>query len=54
MQEMISNNVKCQKPDEKLKLIIYYQSASIKALVMRNNQAPMPAPLQQTNLIYEY
>ena len=51
---MIKNNVKCVKRLDKLKLIIYYKSATTKSLVMRNNQAPPSPALQQTNLIYEY
>ena len=54
LQDMISNNVKCVKERDKLKLIIYYKSATTKALLMRNNQAPPSPALQQTNLIYEY
>ena len=51
---MIKNNVRCVKNEDKLKLIIYYQSATTRGLVMRNNQAPPCPALQQTNLIYEY
>ena len=54
LQAIIQNNVKCVNNKDNLKLIIYYQSATSKSLVMRNNQAPMTPPMQQTNLIYEY
>ena len=54
MQEIIGNNVKCTKIDDKLKLVIYYKSATTKTLVMKNNQAPSPPELKQTNLVYEY
>ena len=54
LQDMIRNNVKCVNEKDKLKLIIYYKSATTKGLLMRNNQAPPSPALQETNLIYEY
>ena len=54
MQTIITNNVRCKNPLDKIKLIIYYKSQTVTNLVMRNNQAPATPELQQNNLIYEY
>ena len=54
MQDIVYNNVKCTKTEDKLKLVIYYKSATTKTLIMKNNQAPPTPELQQTNLVYEY
>ena len=54
MHQIIKNNVRCKNQQNKLKFTIYYHSNDIKSLIMKNNQAPPPSILQQTNVIYEY
>ena len=54
MKNIVHSNVKCKNPNDSLKLIIYYKSATVKSLASRNNNSPPIPPLQQTDLIYEF
>ena len=54
IKTIVANNTSCIDPSDNLKLIVYYKSAKIPAIVTKNNQSP-PAPLlQQSDLVYEY
>ena len=54
MHQIVRNNVRCKLPNDKLKLTIYYHNNKTTSLFMKNNLAPQPSALQQTNVIYEY
>ena len=54
MKEIINRNVRCKQQNDRLKLVIYYKSATTKSLIMKNNQNTPPSKFQQCNLIYEY
>ena len=54
LTHIIYNNVTCQKPNTKVKLLIYYRNRKASSLVMRNNSSPPTAPLSQTGLVYEF
>ena len=54
LKNIISNNVKCNRETDKLQLIIYYKSNTIKNLVSRKNLTPKQPELKRTNVIYEY
>ena len=54
MKNIVYSNVKCKNPNDSLKMIIYYKSATVKSLASRNNNSPPIPPLQQTDLIYEF
>ena len=54
MKNIIYGNVKCKNPNDRLKLIIYYKSATVKSLASRNNNPPSTPPLHMTDLIYEF
>ena len=53
LKKIIKNNVKCVDQKSFLKLIIYYKNIRTSSLVMKNNPQ-VNAPLQKTNVIYEY
>ena len=54
LKQIVYSNTECTNPQDKLKLITYYQSTTTSTLIMKNNQTPPPPQLQRTNLIYEY
>ena len=54
IRHMIRNNMKCTNNKHQLHLIIYYKSPTVTSLITKNNTAPRPPPLKQTNVIYEY
>ena len=54
IKSIVTNNTSCIDSSDKLKLIIYYKSAKIPAIVTKNDQSPPVATLQQSDLVYEY
>lgn len=55
LKKIVSENVKCTKPNEKLNLIIYYKNQKTRNLIMKNSPYdPQKSDLQRTNVIYEY
>ena len=54
IRQIIRNNVRCIKPNDTLKLVIYSKNTTIKGLVSKNNQSPPPSDLQKTNVVYEF
>ena len=53
---MTRSNVKVTNPNanDRLKVIIYYQSIKTRNLVMKNNLSPKLRDLARTNLIYDF
>ncbi|XP_068242386.1 uncharacterized protein [Palaemon carinicauda] len=55
IKEIITNNVSPTDETTKVKLIIYYQTAKTRSLIMRNNPAPPDNdPLRKMNVVYSY
>ncbi|XP_068242387.1 uncharacterized protein [Palaemon carinicauda] len=55
IKEIITNNVSPTDETTKVKLIIYYQTAKTRSLIMRNNPAPPDNdPLRKMNIAYSY
>ena len=54
IKEIIKNNVKVINSNDKLKIIIYYQSIKTSNLVMKNNMSPKLRDLARTHLIYDF
>ena len=54
LRQIIRNNVRCYRPSDKLKLVVYYKSSSISSLITKNDQSPPISDLQKTNLVYEF
>ena len=49
---IVLNNSQCVEPGKKLNIIFYYKNIKSANLVMKNNMAPPPSTLQQTNAVY--
>jgi hypothetical protein len=54
LQEIVQRNVRCNSPDDRLKLIVYYTNKKVNQLVMCNNPNLKRDCLQQTNVVYEF
>ena len=54
IKEIINNNVKVINANDRLKVIIYYQSTKTRDLVMKNNMSPKLRDLARTHLIYDF
>ena len=54
IKEIINNNVRLINPNNRLKVIIYYQSIKTSNLVMKNNMSPKLRDLARTHLIYDF
>ena len=54
INQIVQNNVNCVHPGHKLKLIIYYKSATNSSLFMKNAQSPPVDDLQKINLVCGY
>ena len=52
IKNIVLNNSRCSDPDKKLNIVFYYKNIKSANLVMRNNMAPPPSTLQQTNVVY--
>ena len=53
IRQIKRNNVRWIKPNDSLKLVIYYKITTIKGLVSKNNHSPPPSDVQKTK-IYEF
>ena len=55
LKNIINNNVKCNRPNEKVNLIIYYKSRKTTSLIMKNDlTSSNDNEMQNTNLVYQY
>ena len=54
IKQLIKDNTHCIESDKRLDLIIYYKNMKTCNLVMKNNPAQKPEPLQQNNVVYEF
>jgi hypothetical protein len=54
IKSIISDNVQCVQPDDKLQLIIYYKNKKTSNFVMKNNLAPKRDDLRSTGVVYQY
>ena len=54
LKEIVYNNIKCNDPNDKANLIIYYNNRKSCNLIMRNNLAPPKPMLDCTNLVYAF
>ena len=54
IKDIVNNNVKCIDENKKLRIIFYYKNLKTHSLVMKNNLAPKPPVLQQSNVVYRF
>ena len=54
IKDLLQRNIQCISPNDKLNIICYYKNKRTCNLVMRNNLAPKPPPLQQTGTVYKF
>ena len=54
IKQIVNENVKCKKTEDRLKITVYYKSATTKSLIMKNNHNSPPSKFQECNLVYEY
>ena len=54
IRELVTRNVKCNDPNNKLNVIIYYKNLRTSNLIMKNNLTSDPSPLRQTNVVYKF
>ena len=54
IKDLLQRNIQCISPNDKLNIIFYYKNKRTCNLVMRNNLAPKPPPLQQTGTVYKF
>ena len=54
IKDIIKRNVNCTASNTKLKVIIYYNNIKSSNLVIKNNCAPRPTPLQSSNIVYKF
>ena len=54
LHDIISRNVTCTNPQNKLLLIIYYKNPRVLNLIMKNNLSQDPSFLKKTNVVYQY
>ena len=54
LKELIKNNTQCVDENSNINIIIYYKNWKTCNLVLKNNPAPKPDPIQQHNVIYEF
>ena len=54
IRNIVSGNVQCANPSEKLKLVIYYKPPRVSTLLSKNNQSPRLPNSKMSCLVYEY
>ena len=54
LQTIIKRNITPRNPSDKLKLTIYYKSASTRSLILRNNPSNDNSLLKRTHVLYHY
>ena len=54
LKSIVSRNVKCLLPEDRVNVVIYYKSARTSNLIMRNNLNAAHDKLKCTNVVYEY
>ena len=54
LKTIVKNNVKCSKPNEELKIQIYYKNMKTQSLIVCNNPHKEDNKLKWTNVIYQY
>ena len=54
LKELISSNIKCVNPNQRVNIIFYYKNRKTANLVMKNNLNANPSLLQQTNVVYSF
>jgi len=52
MKEIVANNIKTKKENEKLNLLIYYKNKKVSNLLMKNNFSSSNNMLKSTNVVY--
>lgn len=52
LNDIVKRNCRPNNPDDKVNLIIYYQSPRVSSLVMKNHLSEDPAILKKTNVVY--
>ena len=54
LHDIISRNVTCTTPQDKLLLIIFYKNPRVSNLIMKNNLLQDPSLLKKTNVVYQF
>ena len=54
MKNILYDNIRPTSPENKVKLMTYYNNRKTSSLVMRNSTHPLPANDQKTNLVYSF
>ena len=54
IENIVNKNTKCLDDNKKIKIIFYYKNKKSANYVMKNNLAPSPTTLQQTNVVYKF
>ena len=52
IREIVANNIKTKKENEKLNLLIYYKNKKVSNLLMKNNFSSSNNMLKSTNVVY--
>ena len=54
LKTIIRRNIKTRKPEDQVKLVVYYKNPTTKSLVLRNNMSEDPSILKKCNIVYRY
>ena len=54
LKSIISRNVKCILPENRVNVVIYYRNIKSSNLIMRNNLHASRCKLKSTNVVYEF
>ena len=54
LKSIIDRNVKCNLPEDRVKVIIFYRNIKSSSLIMRNNLHASQSKLKSTNILYEF
>ena len=54
IENIVDNNIKCIDTNNKIKVVFYYKNRKTSNCIMKNNMAPPPTTLQQTNVVYKF
>ena len=54
IRDIVTKNIECQNPSDKLQMRIFYRNRKTSNLVMKNNLLPPLKTLEKTNIIYNF
>ena len=54
IENIVNRNTKCIDESKKLKITFYYRNKKASNFIMKNNMAPPPTTIQQTNVVYRF